>query len=84
VRPEEREVAGLTCGQVMAVLSDVVDGDIAPALGAQVEAHVAGCGQCARFGQQFVTLLGAMRQQLARPDDVPADVLACVRARLRR
>lgn len=84
MRPDEREVAGLTCGQVMAVLSDVLDGGIAPALGAQVEAHVAGCGQCARFGQQFATLLAAMRAQLARPDDVPADVLARVRASLRR
>ena len=84
MRPDEREVAGLTCGQVMAVLSDVVDGAIAPALGARVEAHVAGCGQCARFGQQFVVLLGAMRRQLARPDAVPADVLARVRAALPR
>ena len=46
MRPDEREVAGLTCGQVMAVLSDVVDGAIAPALGARVEAHVAGCARC--------------------------------------
>lgn len=84
MRPDEREVAGLTCGQVMAVLSEVVDGGIAPALGAQVEAHVAGCGQCARFGAQFVTLLGAMREQLGRPDEVPADVLARVRAVLPR
>lgn len=84
MRPDEREVAGLTCGQVMAVLSDVVDGAIAPSLGAQVEAHVAGCGQCARFGQQFVALLTTMRRQLARPDEVPADVLARVRAALPR
>jgi predicted anti-sigma-YlaC factor YlaD len=84
VRPDEREVAGLTCGQVMAVLSDVIDGGIAPAVAVQVEAHVAGCGQCARFGQQFVALLTTMREQLARPDEVPADVLARVRAALPR
>lgn len=84
MRPDEREVAGLTCGQVMAVLSDVVDGGIAPALGTQVEAHVAGCGRCGRFGGQFVTLLEAMRRQLARPDDVPAEVLARVRAAVPR
>ena len=80
MRPDEREVAGLTCGQVMAVLGDVVDGGVAPALGAQVEAHVAGCGQCARFGQQFVTLLQTMRHQLSCPDQAPAEVLARVRA----
>lgn len=84
MRPDEREVAGLTCGQVMAVLSDVVDGGIVPALGARVEAHVAGCGRCARFGEQFVTLLQAMRRQLARPDEVPDAVLARVRAALPR
>lgn len=76
-------MAGLTCSQVMAVLSEVVDGAIAPELGAQVEAHVAGCGHCARFGREFVTLLEAMRRQLARADDVPADLLARVRAALR-
>lgn len=84
MRPDEREVGGLTCGQVMAVLSDVVDGGLAPALAAQVEAHVAGCDQCARFGQQFVTLLTAMRRQLAPADAVTAEVLARVRAALSR
>ena len=45
---------------------------------------MAACGQCARFGQQFVTLLEAMRRQLAAADEVPADVLARVRAALPR
>ncbi|MEZ5419539.1 MAG: zf-HC2 domain-containing protein [Vicinamibacterales bacterium] len=80
MRPDERDVAGLTCSQVMAALSDYADGEAPPALRAQIEAHVAACGQCAAFGGDFMALLAAMRRQLARPDDAPDDLRARVRA----
>jgi anti-sigma factor RsiW len=84
VRPDEREVAGLTCSQVMAALSDYADGDAPPDLRVRIEAHVAGCGQCAAFGGDFVALLAAMRRQLGPAGDAPADVLARVRAAISR
>lgn len=84
MRPDERDVAGLTCSQVMAALSDYADGDAPPALRAQIEAHVAGCGLCAKFGGEFVALLAAMRRELGPPGEVPADVLARVRAAMPR
>lgn len=80
MRPDEREVAGLTCRQVMAVLSDYLDGDLPGELLAQVDAHVAGCGQCATFGGEFMALLAAMRRELGPPDAAPAELMARVRA----
>jgi anti-sigma factor RsiW len=77
-------VAGLTCSQVMAALSDYADGDAPPDLRVRIEAHVAGCGQCAAFGGDFVALLAAMRRQLGPAGDAPADVLARVRAAISR
>lgn len=82
MRPEERDVAGLTCAQVMASLSAYVDGDVPADLRARIEAHVADCRQCERFGAEFVRLLAAMRRQLTEPAPVPADVAARLQAAL--
>lgn len=82
MRPDEREVAGLTCSQVMAALSDYADGEAPPDLKAQVDAHVAGCGRCARFGAAFAALLAALRRQLGPPDDALRDAVARVRTAL--
>lgn len=79
MRPDEREVAGLTCSEVMQALSDVVDGDVPAALGARIEAHVAGCRQCEQFGAGFLALLAGMRRQLAAPEALDDDVVARVR-----
>lgn len=80
MRPDEREVAGLTCSAVMTVLSEYVDGELPPALRRQVEAHVAECRQCERFGADFSRLLDAMRRQLAEPEPVETAVLDRLRA----
>lgn len=80
MRPDEREVAGLTCGQVLAGLSDYLDGDLPPARRQGIEAHVAGCRQCERFGAGFAALLAAMRRQLAVPEALDDALVARVRA----
>ncbi|MCC6988911.1 MAG: zf-HC2 domain-containing protein [Acidobacteria bacterium] len=79
MRPDEREVAGLTCAQVMAALSDYAEGEVPADLRARIEAHVAGCRQCERFGAGFVALLAGMRRQLATPDPVDDDMVARLR-----
>jgi len=79
VRPDEREVAGLTCAQVMAALSDYAEGDVPADLRARVEAHVAGCRQCEQFGAGFTALLAGMRRELAAPDPVDDEVVARLR-----
>ena len=82
MRPDEREVAGLTCAQVMHALSDYAEGDVPADLRARIEAHVAGCRQCEQFGAAFAALLAGMRRQLAAPDVVDDDVVARVRRAL--
>ena len=79
MRPDEREVAGLTCAQVMHALSDYAEGDVPADLRARIETHVAGCRQCEQFGAGFAALLAGMRRQLAAPDVVDDDVVARVR-----
>lgn len=79
MRPDEREVAGLTCAQVMAALSDYAEGEVPADLRVRIEAHVAGCRQCEQFGAGFVALLAGMRRELAAPDPVDDDVVARVR-----
>ena len=36
----------MNCEQILAMISDYVDGDIAPGFCAQLQKHVGGCGQC--------------------------------------
>ena len=78
--PGEKVVAGLSCAQVLAVLSDYLDGDLPAERRAQVEAHLRGCDGCARFGGEFRATIQALREHLS--GDVPLP--AAARDRLRR
>jgi len=60
----ERTVAGLTCSQVLASLSDYLDGDLPAPERARLEAHVRACDHCARFGGVFATVVRALRTSL--------------------
>nr|MCU0228192.1 zf-HC2 domain-containing protein [Bryobacterales bacterium] len=53
----ERLVGGLRCSEVLHLLSDYLDGDLSPEMRTQVEAHVADCDNCARFGASFQRML---------------------------
>ncbi|MEM6274885.1 MAG: zf-HC2 domain-containing protein [Myxococcota bacterium] len=57
----ERNVAGLTCSQVLEHLSAYVDGELEPELVARIERHLAGCHWCERFGHDFNRLLQNFR-----------------------
>ena len=65
---EDREVAGIRCGAVLALLSDYLDGDISEEDRRRVEAHVAGCNVCERFGVRFATAVQTLRG-LSGPGD---------------
>lgn len=58
----------LDCGEVLARLSDYVDGELAAPARAAVEAHVRQCPDCARFGGAFAGVLTALRERLRGPD----------------
>lgn len=78
---EQRNVAGLWCGQVLEGLSDYLDGALSPEQVAAVEAHLAGCPLCARFGVDVQRTLAAVRE-MAPPEDLPPGVEARLQARL--
>lgn len=76
----EGEVGGVRCGEVLAVLSDFVDGTIEPEMRSRVEEHLRGCNTCERFGGVFAETVRALREGLAAPDAVDE----AARDRLRR
>lgn len=57
----ERTVAGITCGEVLADLSEFLDGELDGARAGQLKAHVEGCDLCERFGADFAVAVGALR-----------------------
>jgi len=80
--PQEREVAGMRCSQVLEVLSDYLDGDLDANRRAQVEEHLRGCDWCARFGTTVGETVRALRAQLGADEALPADIAARLREKL--
>jgi len=69
-----KQVGGLWCFDVLERLSDYVDGELAAAERAQVEAHLKGCDECTKFGGEFGAVVTRLRERLGARADVPADV----------
>lgn len=55
---------GLSCSQVLAQLSDFLDGELAPPARAAIEAHVQQCVRCAQFGGAVAAVLQGLRRQV--------------------
>ena len=68
----EREVAGMKCGEVLAELSDYLDGDLAVDRATQIDAHLRGCGACERFGREFASTVRSLRRSAFHLDAEPA------------
>lgn len=66
---EPRTVAGISCFEVLAQLSDYVDGTLSDEARRQVEAHLAGCDACTAFGGEFTSVLEAARRVLGGADE---------------
>ncbi len=81
----DREVAGLRCSQVLELLGEFIDGELDEPRRRAVEAHVAGCDVCERFGGRFAAMVRAVRA-LASDDAETLDdaALARLQARLSR
>jgi anti-sigma factor (TIGR02949 family) len=76
----EKVIAGLSCSDVLARLSDYVDGELPADERARVEEHLRGCDGCARFGGAFGATVRALREHLSTPRDLPDEL----RDRIRR
>ncbi len=72
----EREVGGLWCSEVLALLYDYLDDELHSAERSRVEAHLSGCSVCAGFGGEAGAVAQAVRTQLAHPDPVSGEVEA--------
>ena len=59
----DRIVAGIRCREVLADLSDYVDGDLSPDRVAQINEHLQGCDHCERFGGEFASIVTALKQR---------------------
>jgi anti-sigma factor RsiW len=77
----ERNIAGLSCGQVLAHLDAFVDGSLDAEVRAQLVAHVSACAQCERFGRTYAAVVQRVRNA-ARGADPAEAVLGRLRARL--
>jgi anti-sigma factor RsiW len=80
----DRLVAGLRCREVLEVLSDYLDGDLTDEQVARVQAHLAGCDWCERFGGRFSAVVRAFRAGLGMAPPLESAVAARLRAGLDR
>ena len=80
----ERTVAGIRCGEVLAELSDFLDGQLAGERVRQIESHLRGCDVCERFGQRFSTVAQAVRRSLGPAPELEEPLARRLRQRLRR
>lgn len=80
----DRDVAGIRCFEVLALLSDYLDDELGGERRRTVDAHLAGCDWCARFGGEVGETVRKLRAELSEPDPMPDDVRARLAASLER
>ncbi len=73
-----RDIGGIRCAEVLARLGDIVEGELSDADRSRITAHVAGCVECARFGERYQDVIRALREA-----DVPTSVAEALDARIR-
>lgn len=79
---QERIEGGLRCGEVLARLSDYVDGELEPEVRGQIDRHLERCTVCERFGGRFKRTVAALRTRLATAPAVDAKTFEAVLSRL--
>lgn len=75
-------VAGLRCRDVLADLSEYVDGQLNADRVSALQAHLAACDRCARFGGHVMNLLQSLRAGLAEPAALDSESARKLRDRL--
>ncbi|MEZ4415621.1 MAG: zf-HC2 domain-containing protein [Gemmatimonadota bacterium] len=78
----DREVAGLSCRDVLDGLSEYLDGALEPGERARVEAHLRGCDHCERFGGRVAAVIATLRRSL-EPVPLSAEQREALTRRLR-
>ena len=78
----ERVVGGLSCSEVLADLSRLLDGELSEAEASRLRGHVTGCDVCESFGRRFAGVVRELREGLREPEPVEAGVADRLRDRL--
>ena len=68
---EERIVAGLHCGEVLADLTEYLDGQLHADRMRRIQEHVRGCEVCESFGSEIAVVVEALRESLREPSADP-------------
>ena len=79
--PGEQTVGGMSCSEALSLLSLWIDGELDPAQGGRLMAHVGACDVCMRFGGRFQVAVHRLRT-LGATGPVPVDVAARLADRL--
>lgn len=79
-----RKVAGIYCNEVLAGLSDYLDGDLSPEDVARVQAHLRGCDWCERFGGEMGAVVGQLKKQLSSAPSLDPEIADELMSRLER
>ncbi len=69
--PNDREVAGMRCMQVLEVLSDYLDDLLSAERKLQINEHLLGCNWCESFGGRFADMVQQIRREMAQADQAP-------------
>ena len=79
---EDRVIAGLHCGEVLADLTEHLDGRLAGERAQQVDEHLEGCAPCRRVAGDLAAAVRAVRQTPDAPlaAEVEVRLLAALRA----
>lgn len=75
----ECEVGGLRCSEVLAELSEYVDGELSAERSSQIEAHLMGCSNCERFGASFSGVVRSLRD-CPEPGPLTSELRARIQA----
>ena len=80
--PEDNVIAGVACSEVLAHLSDFVDGALESSKVEALHAHLAACEHCAKFGAEFQAALGSLKTRLRNDEPLAEDIAERLMARL--
>lgn len=78
----ERTVGGLRCSEVLAYLSDYLEGELEKSEVTKIEEHLLGCPNCERFGDNFGAMVVSLRRRSDRPEPIDSELVSRLLARL--
>ena len=81
---KERDVGGMRCSEVLAALSEYVDGELHESAVEKIEAHLLSCPNCERFGRNFGAMVVSLRRESEQGPEAELDVRARLLEQLRK